>query len=85
MTGNTLSTQQRAQKFGIFLGQNVLSQFGLGGTGEKLTIRSGENISESGHSTYSVEFKLTKDLSLVGEYDRFDAYNAGIQWRVFSK
>ncbi len=81
----TLTTGQRAQSLGMFLGKNVLSQFGVGGGGENLTIRSGENISERGRSTYSVEYKLTEDVSLVGEYDRFDEYNAGVQWRVFSK
>ncbi len=80
----SLSTQQRAQGLGVFVGKSVLSQLGYGG-GDKLTIHSGENISESGRTTYSVEYKLTEDVSLVGEYDRFDKYNAGVKWRVFSK
>jgi len=80
----SLSTQQRAQGIGVFVGKSVLSQLGYGG-GDKLTIHSGENISESGRTTYSVEYKLTEDVSLVGEYDRFDKYNAGVKWRVFSK
>ena len=84
-TDFNLSTDQRAQKLGMFVGRNVLSQLGFGGGSENLTIRSGESISERGRSTYSIEYKLTEDVSVVGEYDRFDEYNAGIEWRVFSK
>jgi translocation and assembly module TamB len=84
-TDYSLSTQQRAQGVGIFVGKSFMSQLGLGGSGENLTIRSGESISERGRSTYSVEYKLTEDVSLVGEYDRFDEYNAGVKWRIFSK
>lgn len=79
-----LSAGQRAQGIGLFLGKNVLSKLGFGG-GERLSIRSGENISEAGKETYSVEYRLTDDVSLIGEYDRFDEYNAGVKWRVFSK
>ena len=25
------------------------------------------------------------DLSLTGEYDEFDAYNAGLKWRVYTE
>lgn len=80
-----LTTQQRAERLGMFLGKDVLSQLGLGGSSDRLVIHSGESISENGRSTYSIEYKLTDNVSLVGEYDRFDEYNAGIQWRVYSR
>jgi translocation and assembly module TamB len=79
-----LSTGQRAQRLGVFVGRSIASKLGFGG-GDRLSIRSGENISESGKETYSVEYKMTDDWSLIGEYDRFDEYNAGVKWRVFSR
>jgi translocation and assembly module TamB len=52
---------------------------------ERLTISSGEQISEQGRPTYNVEYKVTDRWSLVGEYDRFGDLNAGLKWRVYSK
>jgi translocation and assembly module TamB len=81
-----LSTGQRAQRLAMFVGKNVLSQLGVGGADEeRLTIRSGEEITEQGKPTYDVEYKLSKKWSLVGQYDRFNEYNAGIKWRIYSK
>jgi translocation and assembly module TamB len=79
-------TRQRAQGIAVFVGKNLLSEFGIGGGGEdRLTVRSGEQVTEAGKPTYEVEYKLTEDWSLVGEYDRFGDYNAGLKWRVYSK
>jgi translocation and assembly module TamB len=82
----SLTPQQRAQTLGMFLGRDLLSQLGIGDESEqRLTIHSGERIAETGKPTYSIEFKLTDTLSLVGEYDRFGDYNAGVKWRIYSK
>jgi len=81
-----LSPEQRAQRLAMFVGKNVFSQLGIGGTdGDRLTIRSGEEITEQGKPTYDVEYKLTEKWSLVGQYDRFNEYNAGIKWRIYSR
>jgi hypothetical protein len=32
-----------------------------------------------------VEYKLTDRWSLVGEYDRFNALNAGVKWKIYSR
>jgi translocation and assembly module TamB len=81
-----LSTQQRAQNLAVFVGHDVLTKLGFGEDKEqRLTIRSGEEISEQGRPTYNVEYSLTDRWSLVGEYDRFNAFNAGFKWRVYSK
>ena len=81
-----LSTQQRAQNLGVFVGHDVLTRLGLAEDKEqRLTIRSGEEISSSGSPTYTVEYGLSDRWSLVGEYDRFNAFNAGFRWRVYSK
>jgi len=84
--GQVYSTGQRAQTLGLFVGKDLLAKLGIGDQSQqRLTIRSGEEVSEQGKPTYTVEYKLTDKWSLVGEYDRFNAYNAGVKWRVYSK
>jgi translocation and assembly module TamB len=84
--GATATTQQRAQGLALFVGKNLLSDFGLGGGGQdRLTVRSGEEISESGRPTYDIEYKLTGRWSVIGEYDRFDQYNLNIKYKLYSK
>ena len=81
-----LTPQQKAQTVAMFLGRDILAKLGLGDqTQQRLTIRSGEEISEQGRPTYHVEYKLTDRWSLEGEYDRFGDFNAGLKWRVYSK
>jgi translocation and assembly module TamB len=84
--GVTATTQQRAQGLALFFGKNLLSDFGLGGNGqERLTVRSGEDVSETGRPTYNVEYKLTDRWSVIGEYDRFDQYDLNLKFKVYSK
>lgn len=80
------STRQRAQGIALFVGKNILSDIGIGGGGDgRLTIRSGEQVTDSGKPTYDLEYRLTDDWSVVGEYDRFSQYNLGMKWRVYTK
>lgn len=82
----SLTPQQRAQTLAMFLGRDLLSKLGFAAeTDQRLMIHSGEQIAETGKPTYSIEFKLTDTVSLVGEYDEFGDYNAGVQWRIYSK
>ncbi len=82
----SMTTQQRAQTVAVFLGRDLLSKFGLEDQAEqRLTIKSGEEITEQGRPTYEVDFKLTDHWGLVGEYDRFGDYNGMFKWRVYSK
>ncbi|MCI0745677.1 MAG: translocation/assembly module TamB [Verrucomicrobia subdivision 3 bacterium] len=81
----TFTPTQRAQRFAVFVGGRVLRSLGFGGASERLTIRTGEEISESGSQTYDVEYKLSDDWSLVGEYDRFNAFNISLKRRIYSK
>lgn len=84
--GATTSIQQRAEGLGLFVGKNLLSGFGLGGNGEqRLTIRSGEYISESGKPTYTIEYKLNNRWAVIGAYDRFDQYDLDLKWTVYSR
>jgi translocation and assembly module TamB len=80
-----VSDQQRAQRLALFLGRSLLSRFSDPAGAERLTISTGEEISEEGRETYGLEYKLSEDWSIVGEYDRFGAVNAGVKWRIFSK
>ena len=82
----TVSMEQKAGRLAFFLGKNLMSKFGsTEARDDKLEIRSGENISEQGRQTYYLEYKLTDDWSIVGEYDRFGALNAGFKWKFFQK
>lgn len=85
-TDFTLSDQQRVAGLGIFLGRDFLTRFlGSEGAAERLSVRSGEYMTDDGEQTYYLEYKLDKNWSVVGEYDRFNALNAGLKWKIFSK
>ncbi len=76
--------RQKATKLAFFIARNLLGE--LGGNGDlaqRLTIRTGENISDQGRETYYLEYMLLPRLGVVGEYDRFDAFNFGLKWRFF--
>jgi translocation and assembly module TamB len=82
----SLTPQQKAQTFAVFVGRDLLSRLGFGDSPEqRLTIHSGEELTEQGKPTYNVEYKLSRTWSLTGEYDRFSDFNAGFKWRVFSR
>jgi translocation and assembly module TamB len=77
---------RRAGTFAFYLGKDIVARWiGDESSAERLTLRSAEDISREGRSTYSVEYKLSEDWSVVGEYDRFNALNAGLKWRIFSR
>jgi len=81
----SFSNQQRAETMALYLGKSVLTELGLMGEGNRLTIVSGETISEEGKPTYSVEYKLVDRWSVIGEYDRFNDYNLMLKWRVYRR
>ena len=75
---------QRLALLGAYLGRGVFQDLGIGGE-DRLEISAGEQISVQGRETYDFEYKLGRRWSLTGEYDRFDAYNAGVKWRVYTQ
>jgi translocation and assembly module TamB len=79
------TTTQKFRQIGTFFGQSLLNSLGGGGGEDRLTISSGERISRQGRETYSVEYNLDKRWSLIGEYDEFDEYNAGLKWLAIPK
>jgi translocation and assembly module TamB len=81
-----LNRTARAERLAMFLGNDVISRFlGNEPVQERLTINSGQRISQSGKATYSVEYRLNNRWSLVGEYDQFDTLNAHVKWKIYSK
>jgi translocation and assembly module TamB len=72
---------QRLTRIGAYFGQTLIR--GLGG-GDRLEVTSGERVSDKGHETYELEYKLNHRWSAVGEYDEFDEFNAGLKWRIYT-
>ncbi|MDB6123351.1 MAG: hypothetical protein JWQ71_2344 [Pedosphaera sp.] len=81
----SFTPQQRVQALALYLGKNLLSKYGFGGDTQRLTVKSGQDISEEGKPTYNVEYQLTPKWSLVGEYDRFGNFNGSFKWKIYSK
>jgi translocation and assembly module TamB len=80
------TTQQRATRFAVYFGRNFLYELTDDDTAaDRLIIRTGEQVSEGGRETMAIEYKLTDRWSLTGEYDRFDEYNVGVKWRIYSR
>lgn len=76
---------QRAVQIGTFLGRGVIGGLFGGNGGDRLTVTTGERVSRQGRETYRFNYELTPRLSLVGEYDEFDSYNAGVRWRLLPR
>lgn len=91
MTGaapsNEVSTSltHRALQFGEFFGHSLFGTFAGAGEADRLSVTSGEKISEQGNETYDIEYKLNDRWALTGEYDEFDEYNVGLKWRLAPK
>jgi translocation and assembly module TamB len=80
------SNRARAGNLAVFLSKDWLGRF-TGSTGgqPRWIIKSGEHVSEQGHLTYSVEYRITRRWSIIGEYDQYDQYNANLKWRIISR
>ena len=77
---------EKAGRLALFFGKDLLTRFGADeDKTERLSIRSGESVSEEGNLTYSLEYRLSDRWSVFGEYDRFNAVNAGLKFRIYSK
>jgi translocation and assembly module TamB len=84
-SGETASSgAQRLGLLGVYLGRGIFQDLGLGGE-DRLEISAGQQVSQQGRETYEFEYKLGEKWSLVGEYDRFDQYNTGLKWRVYTQ
>jgi len=81
----TYSTSQKISRLGTFFGQSLLGSLSGGSGQDRLTITTGEEVSLTGRETYDVEYALNDRWSLIGEYDEFDDYNAGVKWKILRR
>lgn len=79
------SSRSRMQQIGMFVGKEFLGKLTGDPENDRLSMRSGEEVTDRGQLTYSIEYRLSPRWALFGQRDRFDSYGAGIKWRVFSK
>lgn len=82
--GATKSGAQRFALLGAYLSRGLFQDLGFNGE-DRLEFSAGEQVSRSGRETYDFEYKLGEHWSLTGEYDEFDAFNAGVKWRVYTE
>jgi translocation and assembly module TamB len=78
------ATGSQVAGLGAYFGQSVLSGFSGDGSSDRLTVNSGQELSVKGKPTYEVEYRVAPRWWIVGEYDQFDDYNAGVKWRVYT-
>lgn len=77
---------QRATRLGAYLGQNLLNEFSGQDDGrQRLNLTTGETVSRQGRETYRIEYEMSNRWGLVGEYDEFDDFNAGVKWRFVGR
>lgn len=83
----TVSDAGRVQRLGSYLAGGLITTLRGGdpAADPRLTIRSGERVTTEGRLTYAVEYRLSERWHLVGEYDRWSQFNAGIRWRVVAR
>ena len=84
-TDVTVTQQKRVTQLGAYLGQNLLSSLGEGDDSNRLSITSGEDISEQGRETYRFDYNLSEKWALTGEYDEYDTQTFGVKWRALSR
>lgn len=78
--------EARLGSLGVFLGNSLLTSLGfVDVNSDRLEIITGEDITESGRSTMSVEYHLSERASIVGEYDRFDDLNGDFKYTIFTR
>jgi translocation and assembly module TamB len=80
----TSSGAHRFALLGAYLGRGIFQDLGVGGE-NRLEVSAGQQVSAQGRETYEIEYNLRERWSLVGEYDEYDSYNAGVKWRVYTQ
>ncbi len=77
---------ERVSKLGTYLSKGLFS------SGEendsffnRLSVESGKNLSKQGKETMEIEYRIDDRFQLVGEYDEYDFWNAGLRWRILKR
>lgn len=79
------SARSRLQSIAIFIGKEFIGKLTGDPESDRLTMRSGERVSDRGQLTYTIEYRLSPRWSVFGMQDRFDTYLGGVKWRVYAK
>lgn len=80
------SAQSRLGTLGLYLGSGLLGSSGDDDSFfSRLSIESGQRVSEQGKETMEVQYRITDRWFLIGEYDEFDAYNMDVKWKIFTR
>ena len=80
------SGTQRASKLGTYISKGLFASGESGGSFlSRLSLDSGENLSEQGKETMEIEYLINDQFQLVGEYDEYDFWNAGLRWRILQR
>jgi translocation and assembly module TamB len=80
------SATDKAGRVGYYIGREFVNRFlGSTSTSERLTLRTGEYITDEGKPTYSLFYRLSDRWSAFGEYDRFRDFNSGLRFKVLTK
>ncbi|MBC2593680.1 translocation/assembly module TamB domain-containing protein [Ruficoccus amylovorans] len=78
------STQSRLTGLGVFVGNTILVDMGLiDPLDDQLQVFVGEDVTLTGKDTIRVLYRIDDTWSIVGQYDRFDAYTLDLKWTVY--
>ena len=82
----SISPRQRASQVAGFFARDLLRRASADEDSlDRLSVRTGEEISETGQPTQTIEYRLDDRWSVFGEYDRFNQFNAGLKLRLYSR
>lgn len=82
----TQSATGRLGGLGVYAGSSMLAELGITDhLGDRLQVSVGQYVTESGRNTVNVDYKINKNTSLLGEYDRYDAFNLDVKWRAYPR
>lgn len=92
MTGNNpdgdfdYTSTQKVSRLGTYLSKGLFASSGSDSNFfNRLSLTYGENLSEQGKETLEIEYRLDDRFHVVGEYDEYDFWNAGIVWRAVQR
>lgn len=76
-----VSGLNQVSALGIYFGSGLFGD----DFSDRVRIQIGQDVTESGSETMQVEYKINDRQSLIGEYDRFDNYNADFKMKIYSR
>jgi len=78
------STESKLSGIGMYIGNSFLADLGLiDPLDDTLTVTSGEDVTVSGKETITVRYKINDDWTVVGAYDKYDAYYLDLEWTIY--